>query len=112
MRFDDFNYDSYNKHILVDQNIEPYNSQTMIDLDGFVPEKSNTVTSAAAGEQQQLTSLRLSTKVMSNFQFDQVDVRTENEVEESKKELLHAEEEARQMEEQQQEKRRLEELED
>jgi len=37
MRFDDFNYDAYNKHILVDQNVEPYNAQTMIDLDGFVP---------------------------------------------------------------------------
>jgi len=59
-----------------------------------------------------LTSLRLSNKVMANFQFDQVDVRTENEVEESQKELLQAEEEARKMEEQQQEKRRLEELED
>ena len=112
MRFDDFNYDAYNKHILVDQNIEPYNAQTVIDLDGFVPQKSNAVTSAAAGEQQQLTSLRLSNKVMANFQFDQVDVRTENEVEESQKELLQAEEEARQMEEQQQEKRRLQELEE
>ena len=112
MRFDDFNYDAYNKHILVDQNIEPYNEQTMIDLDGFVPEKSNAVTSAAAGEQQQLTSLRLSNKVMANFQFDQVDVRTENEIEESKKELWQAEEAARRLEEQQQEKRRLEELED
>ena len=48
---------------------------------------------------------------MDTFQFDQVDVRTENEVEESQKALLQAEEAARQMEEQQQEKRRLEELE-
>jgi hypothetical protein len=37
MRFDDFNYDAYNKHILVDQNFEPYDEETVRDLDGFVP---------------------------------------------------------------------------
>lgn len=97
MRFDDFNYDAYNKHILVDQNFEPYDEETVRDLDGFVPQKSNTVTSAAAAQQQQLTSLILSNKLLSTFQFDQVDVRTENEIADSEQELMHAEEEARQL---------------
>ena len=29
MRFDDFNYDAYNKHILVDENHEQYDDLTM-----------------------------------------------------------------------------------
>ena len=101
MRFDDFNYDAYNKHILVDDNHNQYDELTTQLLDGFVPEKSNTIAHAAIAERKRLTQKAMTNKFIEKFQHEELDVRTENEIAESEKELLEAkEEQARKVEQQ------------
>ena len=78
MSFDDFNYESYNDHILLDQNLQTLSDKLRTQVGGFNPSQPN---GQDQDQFQTLTEQRLRTGKIAKFEFGETDARTEKEIE-------------------------------
>ena len=77
MTFDDYNYDLYNKYILIDPNLHESDEEEIKEIGGFDP-KTN-VKQDDDGKSVALTDKILETNNQDHFRFDALDTRTEEE---------------------------------
>jgi|TARA_B110000285_G_C14999637_1_gene550751 hypothetical protein len=79
MAFDDFNYDAYNKHILIDENFDSPEDKLRAQEEGFHPPRLDTIDQPP----NPLTEANIKKTNLEQFEFEEIDTRTEQEIEKS-----------------------------